>query len=224
MDLAEIRKKARQQAEADGPREPLLPAASPPEPDETPETEDLEFSLPRSPAVAGDGLQQFFPDIELASEEDYIQGLSGKEKSAERQTVRWLTFYLGGEEYALALDVILELIKPRPYTDLPKAPDYVRGILSLRGEVVPVVDLRRRLRLSAAEEGSTAQRIVVCEGPQQPIGLLVDRITQVIRMPTELIEPAPLMLVEGEREFVAGVGRYQGRMLILLNPAEVLNL
>ncbi len=222
MDIAEIRKKARQQGDQ-GTADALLESRLPVELTNPADGEEQDFILPAVPVGSAAGLQRYFPGIELASEEDYIQGLSGKDHSTEIETVRWLTFYLGEEEYALSLDVVLELIKPRAYTDLPKVPDYVRGILSLRGEVVPVIDLRQRLHLGCGQD-EDFQRIIVCEGKKQSIGLLVDRITQVVRMPKESIEPAPLVLAEGEQDFVAGVGRFQGRLLILLNPNEILTI
>jgi purine-binding chemotaxis protein CheW len=219
MDLAEIRKKAQQQtanAEDKALLEPSVAA-------ELIEEElEPEFSLPEAEQPVG-GLQQFFPELDFASEEDYIQGISGNESSLDVDTLQWLTFLLGDEEYALSLDMVLELIKPRSYTDLPDVPDYVRGILSLRGEVVPVVDLMARFGLGKAKE-SSYQRIIVCEGQDQWIGLLVDRITQVVRLPNEAVEQAPLVIKEAEQNFVSGVGRYQGRMLILLNPDEVIKL
>lgn len=221
MDLADIRKKAQRQAEDVAEQalvEPSVAAEILAD-----EEDEPEFSLSEAEELPASGLQQFFPDLNFASEEDYIQGLSGSEKSSTVETVQWLTFLLGEEEYALSLDVVLELIKPRAYTDLPEVPEYVRGILSLRGEVVPVIDLRTRLNMGYGEEGSY-QRIIVCEGSEQSIGLLVDRITQVVRLPKDAIEQAPLILKEGEKNFVSGVGRYQGRMLILLNPDEVLKI
>lgn len=223
MDLVEIRKKARLKPLKEG-REndpeaklpgDMLPSAAPVYPSQP--------TIPVAQPSARSVLQQYFPDLELATEEDYIQGISGRDRSVESETVQWLTFMLGSEEYALSLDVVLELIKPRTYTDLPKVPDYVKGILSLRGVVVPVVDLRLRLKLGPSETDSY-QRIIVCEGKEQSIGILVDRITQVVRVATDAIEPAPLVLSQVEKEFVAGVGRYQGRMLILLNPEEVLKV
>lgn len=219
MDLAEIRKKAQQQdraAEEKALVEPALAAEL------LAEEERREIAKPEPEEVAESGLQQFFPDLKFASEEDYIQGLSGREKGLTVETVQWLTFLLGNEEYALSLDVVKELIKPRAYTDLPDVPEYVRGILSLRGEVVPVIDLQSRLKLGHGVDGAY-QRIVVCEGAEQSIGLLVDRITQVIRIPKDAIEQAPLVVNE-EDNFVAGVGRYQGRMLILLNADKVLKV
>jgi len=218
MDLAEIRKKAQQKpasAEEQTLLEPTIDAV-------LFEESSSESTLPVVPEPLDAGLKQFFPELNFASEEDYIQGISGTEKGLDVETVQWLTFLLGDEEYALSLDVVLELIKPRAYTDLPDVPNYVRGILSLRGEVVPVIDLRTRLQLGSGNE-SGYQRIVVCEGAQQSIGLLVDRITQVVRIPTSSIEQAPLVVKDGDN-YVSGVGRYQGRMLILLNPDDVLKI
>ena len=226
MDLVEIRKKARQNAAEQKPQVEIEAQAAgtlhtyeePEEPLVLPE-----ITLPAAEQTARPVLQQYFPDLDLATEEDYIQGISGLDRSVDTETVQWLTFMLGPEEYALSLDVVLELIKPRDYTELPKVPEYVKGILSLRGVVVPVVDMRLRLKLGHSDDNSY-QRIIVCEGKEQSIGILVDRITQVVRVANDAIEPAPLVLSEVEKEFVAGVGRFQGRMLILLNPEEILKL
>ncbi len=218
MDLAEIRKKAQQKSATPQDKALLEPTYAAELQEEN--REELFSSVEQEPLDSG--LKQFFPDLNFASEEDYIQGLSGTEKGLDVETVQWLTFLLGDEEYALSLDVVLELIKPRTYTDLPDVPEYVRGILSLRGEVVPVIDLRTRLKLGMSQEGSY-QRIIVCEGEEQSIGLLVDRITQVVRIPKDEIEQAPLVVKDSDN-YVSGVGRYQGRMLIQLNPDEVLNI
>lgn len=224
MDLVEIRKKAQEQAKNKSPHEPEeSPVAAELLPTEEIAEDLQEYEMAMPAAIGAEPLQQLFPNLNFATEEDYIQGISRQDKSVEQDTVQWLTFELGHEEYALALDVILELIKPREYTDLPKVPSYVIGILSLRGEVVPVIDLGERLKLGRSVAQSH-QRIIVCEGREQPIGLLVDRITQVIRIAKESIEQAPLILNEGEKDFIAGVGRFQGRMLIQLNPEEVLKL
>ena len=218
MDLAEIRKKAQQKEPATEQAlvEPALATEL------LDEEERPAVVRPESDDVGESGLKQFFPEQKFASEEDYIQGLSGREKGPSVETVQWLTFLLGAEEYALSLDVVKELIKPRAYTELPDVPEFVCGILSLRGEVVPVIDLQSRLKLGHGTEGNY-QRIVVCEGEEQAIGLLVDRITQVIRIPKDAIEQAPLVVNE-EDNYVTGVGRYHGRMLILLNAEKVLKI
>jgi len=222
MDLAEIRKKARQQNTADadeGLARQFGNAAA------LPTDGHAEKSLPArvEHGASAAGLSRFFPGCDFSTEEEYIQGLSDRDQGFDIETVRWLTFKLGREEYALSLDVVLELIKPRFLTDLPKVPVYVKGIISLRGEVVPVLDLRLRLKLGEREE-SSQQRIIICEGAEQLIGLLVDRIIQVVPMPKDAIEPAPLVLNELEKDYVSAIGRYQGRMLILLNPDKILRI
>lgn len=221
MDLVEIRKKARLQPlklQSHQQVEPQLAAGAP----------DIAGSAPLLPITPVESraqslLQSYFPGLTLATEEDYIQGLSAREQGVAEETLQWLTFLLGDEEYAVSLDVVLELIKPRAYTELPKVPADIKGILSLRGVVVPIIDLRLRLKLGPAEEDSY-QRIIICAGAEQTIGILVDRITQVVRVAKSCLESTPLALSDLEKKFVAGVGRYQGRMLILLNPDEILKV
>jgi purine-binding chemotaxis protein CheW len=182
-------------------------------------------NLLRPDGAAGtDYAVQNYPlEHQFATEEDYVNGVLERDAALETDWVRWLTFLLGEEEYALSLETVLELIKPRPFTELPGVPDFVCGILSLRGEVVPVIDLKMRLRLAAGPE-QTQQRIIVCDGPEQPIGLLVDRIVQVVRLPSAAIEPPPLALNEDKNNNVSAVGRYQGRLLILLDPDVILQI
>lgn len=218
MDLAEIRKKARQQAEKatspEAARRPVLPGAGQTaEPTETESCWPVLTSDDKGPNL----LQQF------ASEEEYLQGLAGGHLEPEQEVARWLSFLLGDEEYALDLEVVEEVIKSRSCTELPHVPGYVRGILSLRGVVVPVIDLCRKLALGEVQP-SEQQRIIICQDEEQPVGLLVDRITQVVRIPRSAIEATPVTLNNLEEDFVAGVGRFQQRMLILLNPEQVLKV
>lgn len=208
MDLVESGKKDRSQAEEELRNDLSCP---------------IDDSQKESDTEAPFSLLQYFSEFDFASEEDYIQGGSQVERTQIVETVQWLTFFLGAEEYALSLDVVLELIKPRVITALPDVPDYVCGILSLRGVIVPIIDLRKRLNLGA-EAPSDHQRIIICEGRDQSIGILVDRITQVVRLAVEEIEPPPLTLNEREKNYISGVGRSQGRMLIQLKPEAVLKI
>jgi purine-binding chemotaxis protein CheW len=209
MDLAEIRKKARLQnaaTEADE-QQSRLPAP---------------LALDEGSPVAT--LESFWnceTGLTTASEEEYAQNLLLQKSGCEEQTVQWLTFFMGREEYALELSIVLELIRPRHLTELPQVPDYLLGIVSLRGVIVPVIDLRRRLSLAAAGDDSQ-QRVIVCTVAEQRIGLLVDKVGQVARINSDLLESPPLMLNAPAGDFVAGVGRLQGRMLILLDAEKVM--
>jgi len=128
-----------------------------------------------------------------------------------------LVFSAGGEEYALGIDHIREIIKSRPITEVPRVPAFVAGIIAVRGVVMPVLDLRLRLRLPAAPLSRKARILVVMrpvagadagaqDSAREPFGLLVDRVHDVVRLPEHHIEP-PIMLSGHEAEFVAGIGR-----------------
>jgi len=169
-----------------------------------------------------EALFRFRPEMDLATEESYLRGLMGDGEKSEEGVRQYLTFALGSEEYALDIGFIREIIKPREITDLPRVPDFVLGILSLRGMIIPVFDLQKRLRLGAVEI-SPASRIIVCHRDDRSAGFLVDGITQVVRLPARSIEPPPAVLSGLDRDMVEGVGRHQGRMMILLDLESVLD-
>ncbi|TYP00131.1 chemotaxis signal transduction protein [Geothermobacter ehrlichii] len=162
-------------------------------------------------------------DFSLATEEAYLKAFEGTNAEETGPRARWLAFVLGREHYAVSIDHVREIIKPREVTDIPRVPDYLLGVISLRGVIVPIFDLCRRLRLG--ESGlSEHTRIIVCELGDRVAGLLVDSISQVVDMSEEHIEPPPAILTGLDREMVEGVGRVQGRMIILLNLEQVLNI
>ena len=135
-----------------------------------------------------------------------------------------LAFLLGDEEYAIDIRRIREIIKTRPVTEVPRAPGFVLGIISVRGQVIPVMDLRRRLRLPAPPRlpGREA-RVLIVTRVDEHFGLLVDEVRQVVRMRDSDVEPPPAMLGGPDAEFIAGIGRPWGeRMLILLDLDAVL--
>jgi purine-binding chemotaxis protein CheW len=182
-----------------------MPAATPPE--ERDRLAEL-FELPGG--------------FEPATEESYLAGLERSRHESREDLRRWLTLSLGNETYALDIRQISEIIKPREVTEVPRTPDFILGIISLRGIIVPVFDLGRRLRLAPAQVGPAA-RIIVCQAEGRNAGLLVDRISQVVNIPEGAIEPPPPVLSGLDRDLLAGVGRFQERMLILLHLPSVLN-
>lgn len=226
MDLAEIRKKARSQKDkAPGDRLPPARDVRSASIQGAPETSPI--PVPRESPVQPDApdpleaLFRFRPELDLATEESYLQGLS--ERSGQEGDLRQcLTFTLGSEEYALDIGYIREIIKPREITDVPRVPDFILGIISLRGLIIPVFDLKRRLKLGTAEINS-ASRIVVCQHGDRSAGLVVDNLNQVVRLPAQGIEPPPAVLSGLDRDMVEGVGRDRGRMMILLDLENVLN-
>ena len=132
-----------------------------------------------------------------------------------------LSFRLAGEEYALDILRMREIIKLAPFTEVPRAPGFVPGIISVRGTIVPVIDLRLRLRL-AASPPSKLSRIMIVRKQDELYGLLVDEVRQPERLRQADVEPTPAVIGGIEAEFIAGIGRTENRLLILLNLDSVL--
>jgi purine-binding chemotaxis protein CheW len=173
-----------------------------------------------------DALDRLFAvpeEFVLSADEPNAESLENQDDIQSQTNRQYLAFHLSDEEYALDITQINEIIKLRKFTDIPRAPAFILGIISLRGVVVPVIDLRQRLNLGESELMSTS-RIVVCLLNDTSVGLLVDSINQVINLVDEDMEPPPGVLSGLDREMVAGIGRYQKRMIILLNLSRVLDL
>lgn len=217
MDLADIRKKARAQSsetiEALTASTAFIPGGE--------DLQDLCLILPDEGRFWEEiGTEQF------VTEEEYSKGLLAPGDDKDEEQVQWLSFYLGEEEYALDIEVVSELIKPRTLTELPQVPHYIRGIITLRGEVIPVVDLKMRLGLKHEKNHCDLdlQRIVVCDGKEQRIGLLVDSISQVVRLPVDEIEKPQLVGDNPAATFIQGIGRKRGKMLIQLRPEKAMEI
>jgi purine-binding chemotaxis protein CheW len=142
--------------------------------------------------------------LPVATEEVYQRDFDERREQGGGR--RFLTFMLAREEFALGLLRIREIIKVRPITEVPRAPAFVVGIISVRGTIVPVLDLRRRLGHPAPEPGPAA-RILIVTREDEPYGLVVDEVVHVVRLHAEDIEPPPPVVGPGEAEFVSGIGR-----------------
>ncbi|HEU4382983.1 MAG TPA: chemotaxis protein CheW [Anaeromyxobacteraceae bacterium] len=132
-----------------------------------------------------------------------------------------LVFELGAEEYALDIGVVREILRAPPITEVPRAPAHVLGITMVRGQVIAVHDPRRRLGLGAAPAGPGA-RVVVCDAGRGPLGLLVDGVSQVLRLPPSALEPRPQGIAGIDSDFIAGVGRAGERFFVLLDTEALL--
>jgi purine-binding chemotaxis protein CheW len=174
-----------------------------------------------SPAARLEALFSSAGPLDLSSDEDVTLSSAAALVSADRQR-QLLTFSLNSEEYALDIGSIREIIKPREITEIPRVPDHILGILSLRGQVIPVYDLKRRLKLGQGLVTPSA-RIIVCQHGELVAGLLVDSITQVVRIVQDGVEATPAHMGGIDRNLLLGVGRCQGRFLILLNLPSIID-
>ena len=147
----------------------------------------------------------------------------GRQRAAAGGQVELLGFMLSDEEYALDILEVKEIVRLQPITAVPRSPAWVKGIVTLRGVIVPVFDLRARLGLAEVPHGPDTRIVVVLRGGD-PAGLIVDRITQVMRAPLPAVEPPPQTIGQVEAEFLRGVARVNDRLVILLNLARVLQV
>src|SRR6201982_3119756 len=130
-------------------------------------------------------------------------------------------FQVGRETYGVPITALHEIVRVPEITAVPDAPDYMEGVINLRGKIVSVIDLRKRFGL---EQGAPARqnRILVLEHKGRLSGLIVDAASEVIKIPLADVEPAPAVLQEGGLNCVTGLAKYKGRLLILLDMAKLL--
>ena len=141
--------------------------------------------------------------------------------SSERD--RYLTFHLGEEVYGLPVLKILEIVAFSPVTPIPRAPECVKGILNLRGRLVPVVDLRIRLGLAPGEPGPETC-IVVLDLENGAAGAIVDGVDEVADLPPDIIEEPPSVGGEADDGFVVGIAKLEEGIRLILDPERSMGL
>ncbi len=136
------------------------------------------------------------------------------------EIVQLAAFCVGPEEYVVDIMRVREIIRPIPITPVRKGPKYVEGVISLRGSVTPIVDLRRRFEIPITE--SPQQRIMIMTVAGRSLGLMVDSVTEVVRVPRSSIRAAPGLLEAERAPYFLGVCHHRGRTLILLNVKNII--
>ncbi len=240
MNLADIRKKAQKEKENGNISSP--PKKSPVDGQAVPELPEPEF-LPAEEAVPAVPFEAvpcviqssppeiFDPVAVLVAGRRAAAGFSGELaqvsgsslSSTAAKTHKYLSFRVASEEYAVSLMDIKEIIKPRETTEIPHAPAFVRGIISLRGTIVPVLDMRLRLGFPPSTDSARERFIIVKKG-EGFCGLLVDEVYQVINLDQQPIERPPTVLEGTDREFVKGIGRKDENIYILMDLEKVTDI
>lgn len=134
---------------------------------------------------------------------------------------KFLSFFLGEEEYAIEILKVQEIIGLMPITPVPKMPSYIRGVLNLRGKIVPVMNLRLRFELPSVEDTDETCVIVVQEG-QYLMGVLVDKVSEVADIKDEQIEEVPSFGIQGNSEYLAGIGKVKESVKMIIDIQKVL--
>jgi purine-binding chemotaxis protein CheW len=203
MDIAKIRKKGKDVGTAGRQPDALVP---PPAAEQLGEAEE-----PRESPESG-------------GEREQERIVSKQEDDAENATMELLTFALAQEEYAFRIDDVEEIIKPQRITVIPKTDLFLLGVTSLRGKIIPVIDLKRRLSLGGEAGIKKKQKILILNGPRGTIGALIDRVIGVIRPRSSKIGEPPPHLLETEMRFIEGVALVDGRFLSVIKTEEALNI
>ncbi|MEX0605926.1 MAG: chemotaxis protein CheW [Marinobacter sp.] len=144
-----------------------------------------------------------------------------KNQSQDDQVLQYVTFRLDDETYGIGVMQIQEVLRYTEIAPVPGAPDYVLGIINLRGNVVTVIDTRRRFGL-ADQEVTDATRIVVMESSNQVMGILVDSVAEVVYLKSSEIEIAPNVGNEESAKFIQGVCNKNGELIILVEFDKML--
>ncbi|MFQ5471024.1 MAG: chemotaxis protein CheW [Gammaproteobacteria bacterium] len=147
--------------------------------------------------------------------------MSQNASAAEDQVFQWVTFCLDDESYGINVMQVQEVLRVTEITPVPGAPDYVLGIINLRGNVVTVLDTRKRFGLSQHEIDDST-RVVIIESSEQVVGILVDSVAEVVYLKQSEIESAPNVGNEESSKYIQGVNSRDGRLLILVDVNKLL--
>lgn len=148
-----------------------------------------------------------------------LQAAKDDDSSSLTQVV---SFQLAGEEYGLNIMSVQEIILMGEITQIPEVPSYIRGLINLRGKVIPILDLRSRFRMPTTEVNEHT-RIIVVNGADTTFGLVVDAVSQVLRLEGEQIEPPPAGLANIDQAYLQGLVKMEKKIMILLDVDKIIS-
>ena len=147
--------------------------------------------------------------------------------ATEAVPAQYLTFTLGDEVFAMDIRTVREIIQHAAMTVVPMTPDFIRGVINLRGAVVPVIDLQCRFGRAQTVAGKKTCVVIFDasgDGEKIELGLMVDAVSAVIEIAAKDIEPPPQFGTSIKREFIRGMGRVKGDFIVILEPERALNV
>jgi purine-binding chemotaxis protein CheW len=144
-----------------------------------------------------------------------------REKQGSAELIQIVSFRLASEEYGVDISQVQEIIRMVEITHVPRAPRFMEGVINLRGQLIPIIDLRTRFAMTRAEH-TKSTRIIVTEIGTKKVGIIVDSVSEVINIPLEQVEDAPDMIAGVGTEYIQGVGKVGERLIILLDLTMVI--
>jgi purine-binding chemotaxis protein CheW len=227
VDLVKIRKKAKEKEKAEGRRQKaeVQPAAAP-----VPKIKPAAEAAAATPVAATPATSHQQPATRSATSKlERFLATAGQRRVVETakavaatDQIEVLTFYIAGELYAIDIENVFEIITPRPVTRIPNADPSVVGILSLRGTVVTLLDVRRRLGHPGDAPENEDVRVVVVVHSGEHVGFTVDRVLRVVKADAASVEPHPVVHASEQDESVQGVFRIGDALTILLDFERLL--
>ncbi|HOP50964.1 MAG TPA: chemotaxis protein CheW [Ignavibacteriales bacterium] len=145
-----------------------------------------------------------------------------KKDKLQDEILQLVTFSIGNEEFGVEILKVQEINKMMQVTKIPNSPSFVEGVINLRGKVIPIINLRNKLRLSPKEHDKNT-RIIVMEIQGKTVGFIVDAVSEVLRIPRSITEPPPPMIGGVSSEYIVSVGKLEDRLLILLDVDRILS-
>lgn len=145
----------------------------------------------------------------------------GRPMTSDDAEVQLVVFRLGAEEYGVPITQVQEINHLTKPTKIPKSPVFLEGVINLRGEIIPVIDLKKRFEIDDAGYADDG-RIMIVEINGSTVGVIVDEVSEVLRLPKSSIEPPPPVIAGITSTYLEGVGKLDDRLLILLDLNEIL--
>jgi purine-binding chemotaxis protein CheW len=143
-------------------------------------------------------------------------------KNDSSELLQLVSFKIGNEEFGVDILNVQEINKMTQITKLPNAPEYVEGVINLRGRIIPVIDIRTRMHLDKKQYDKDT-RIIVVEISRIVIGFIVDAVSEVLRIPASITEAPPEIVGSVNSDFIKAVGKLEDRLIILLNLEKIIN-
>ncbi len=147
-----------------------------------------------------------------------------EDKRSEKETLMQLVGFMIGEElFGVDILMVQEIIRETPITSIPDSPDFIEGVINLRGNIIPIIDLRKRLNLLSDNDSKKDVWIIILNVQGRVTGFIVDLVTQVLKVPVDSIKPPPELVVAGlKSQYISGVCKIDKRLLIMLDFGRIL--
>ncbi len=207
MDIAEIRKKAKKKR-VDEKEPPVLTNMA---------EEEIKQQLPVMPEPEVKDLRE--PVINFVDEDLLYKKLA---KRTDEDTVEYICFKLGEEEYCLEVAIANEIIKPIEITEVPKSPDFILGVFSIRGEVLPLFDIKKLLDIKDTTI-SIKPRFIIVNFNNDKVGICVDEISSIRKISSKTIESTPINIQGAKKEFIKGIAIIDNKTLRILDIEKIMS-